>query len=139
KIKEAARFSGAHPVIEKLGKGYSQMLGRMFEGGVELSVGQWQKIALARAFFRDAPVLVLDEPTASIDAKAEAEIFNKVEKLSKDKTVIIISHRFSTVRNADKIYVIDKGKIVEAGSHEDLMELNGQYATLFKLQARGYQ
>ena len=139
KITEAAKASGAHPFIEKLDKGYEQMLGRMFKGGTDLSVGQWQKIALARGFLRDAPVLVLDEPTASIDARAESEIFNKVEKLSKDKTVIIISHRFSTVRNADKIYVIDGGKIVESGSHAELMKINGQYATLFNLQAKGYK
>lgn len=138
-IIEASTSAGAHRMITKFEKGYEQMLGRMFEEGVELSGGQWQKIALARAFFRNAPVLVLDEPTASIDAKSESEIFNKVEKLSKDKTVIIISHRFSTVRNADKIYVIDGGKIVESGSHGDLMKLEGQYATLFKLQAKGYQ
>ncbi len=139
KIIEAAVSSGADPVIRKLKGRYEQMLGRTFEGGVELSVGQWQKLALGRGFFRNAPVLVLDEPTASIDAKAEAEIFNRVEKLSKNKTVIIISHRFSTVRNADKIYVIDGGKIIEEGSHEQLVGLNGQYATLFKLQAKGYR
>lgn len=138
-IIKAATLAGAHPMIKRFEKGYEQMLGKTFEGGVELSGGQWQKIALARAFLRDAPVLVLDEPTAAIDAKAEAEIFDKVEKLSKGKTVIIISHRFSTVRNADKIYVIDKGKIIESGNHEELMRKNGQYATLFKLQARGYQ
>ncbi len=138
-VVTAATSAGAHPMINKFEKGYEQMLGRMFEGGLELSGGQWQKVALARAFFRNAPVLVLDEPTAAIDAKAESEIFNKVEKLSKDKTVIIISHRFSTVRNADKIYVIDNGKIVENGSHEQLMKLDGQYASLFKLQAKGYQ
>lgn len=139
RIVDAAILGGADPMIQKLEHGYDQMLGRTFEGGVELSIGQWQKIALARGFFRNAPVLILDEPTASIDAKAEAEIFNRVEKLSKDKTVIIISHRFSTVRNADKIYVIDEGKVIESGSHKKLMELNGQYATLFKLQAKGYQ
>ncbi|KKQ14947.1 MAG: ABC transporter, ATP-binding/permease protein, partial [Candidatus Daviesbacteria bacterium GW2011_GWA1_36_8] len=138
-IINASISAGSHEMVEKLDKGYSQMLGRMFEGGIELSGGQWQKIALARAFFRNAPILVLDEPTASIDAKAESEIFERVEKLSKDKTVIIISHRFSTVRNADKIYVIDQGKIVESGTHQQLMELDGQYAILFKLQARGYQ
>lgn len=138
-ITEAATLSGADPMIKKLDKKYEQMLGRTFEGGVELSVGQWQKMALARAFFRKAQVLILDEPTSSIDAKTESEIFNKVEKLSKDKTVIIISHRFSTVRNADKIYVIDNGKITEAGSHEGLMKLEGQYATLFNLQAKGYK
>jgi ATP-binding cassette, subfamily B, bacterial len=138
-IINAAAQAGAHSMVEKFEMGYEQMLGRMFEGGLELSGGQWQKVALARAFFRNAPVLVLDEPTASIDAKAESEIFNKVEKLSKDKTVIIISHRFSTVRNADKIYVVDNGKIVENGTHQELMKLNGQYATLFNLQAKGYQ
>ena len=139
KIIEAATLSGADSMIRKLDKGYKQMLGRTFEGGIELSAGQWQKIALARGFLRDAQVLILDEPTAAIDAKAEAEIFNRVEKLSRNKTVMIISHRFSTVRNADKIYVIDGGRIVESGSHKELMELNGQYATLFHLQARGYQ
>lgn len=139
KIIEAATLSGADSMVRKLDKGYEQMLGRTFEGGIELSAGQWQKIALARGFLRDAQILVLDEPTAAIDAKAEAEIFNRVEKLSRDKTVIIISHRFSTVRNADKIYVVDKGRIVESGSHKELIELNGQYAALFHLQARGYQ
>jgi|Napbiome12C3dose_1001474.scaffolds.fasta_scaffold00006_95 ATP-binding cassette subfamily B protein len=139
KIIEAAVSSGADPMIRKLDEGYEQMLGRTFAGGVELSVGQWQKIALARGFFRNSPVLILDEPTAAIDAKAEAEIFNRVEKLSKNKTVIIISHRFSTVRNADKIYVIEGGKILESGSHNELMEKRGQYATLFNLQAKGYQ
>lgn len=139
RVMKAASSAGAHQMIQKLERGYEQMLGRMFEGGIELSVGQWQKIALARAFFRNAPVLILDEPTASIDAKAESEIFNRVEKLSKDKTVIIISHRFSTVRNADKIYVIENGRIVESGSHKQLMEQNGQYSALFKLQAKGYQ
>lgn len=139
KIIEAAISAGADEVIKKLEKGYETMLGRTFEGGIELSAGQWQKVALARGFLRDAKVLVLDEPTASIDAKAESEIFSRVEKLSKAKTVIIISHRFSTVRNADKIYVIDGGRIVESGSHEELMKLQGQYATLFNLQAKRYR
>jgi len=138
-IIKASTQAGAHTMISKFDKSYEQMLGRMFEDGVELSGGQWQKIALSRAFLRNAPVLVLDEPTASIDAKAESEIFSRVEKLSKDKTVIIISHRFSTVRNADKIYVIDNGKIIESGSHKELMKVNGQYASLFNLQAKGYQ
>lgn len=138
-IIKAATDAGAHKMVSKFDKGYEQMLGRMFDEGIELSGGQWQKVALARAFLRNAPVLVLDEPTAAIDAKAESEIFNKVEKLSKDKSVIIISHRFSTVRNADKIYVIDDGKIKESGPHEELMKLDGQYASLFRLQAKGYQ
>lgn len=138
-IIRAATSAGAHQMVSKYEKGYEQVLGRMFEGGIEPSGGQWQKIALSRAFFRNAPVLVLDEPTSAIDAKAESEIFSRVEKLSRDKTVIIISHRFSTVRNADKIYVVDNGKIVESGTHQDLMKIDGQYATLFKLQAKGYQ
>ncbi len=135
----AARESGAAEVIDKFKHKYDQILGKTFKGGLELSWGQWQKIALARAFFRDPEVLVLDEPTASIDAKSEAEIFDKVQRMPKSKTVIIISHRFSTVRTADKIYVIDKGQIVESGSHEELMDLKGQYASLFNLQAKGYK
>lgn len=138
-IIEASKSAGAHDMINRFEEGYNQMLGKTFEGGLELSGGQWQKVALARGFFRNAPVLVLDEPTAAIDAKAESEIFSRVEKLSKDKTVIIISHRFSTVRNADKIYVVSSGQIVEEGSHEELIKIDGQYATLFKLQAKGYR
>lgn len=138
-IVRAAKESGADAVIEKFKDKYEQVLGKTFKGGMELSWGQWQKIALARAFFRDPAVLVLDEPTASIDAKSEAEIFDKVQKMPISKTVIIISHRFSTVRNADKIYVIDKGKIVEVGAHEELMEKDWQYASLFKFQAKGYR
>ena len=139
KIKQASDLAGATSMVNKLDKGFDQMLGKTFEGGVELSVGQWQKVALSRAFFRNSPVLILDEPTSSIDAKAESEIFSRVERLSRNKTVVIISHRFSTVRNADKIYVIDKGRIVEEGSHEQLLKLDGEYATLFRLQAKGYQ
>lgn len=139
KIITASMAAGAHSFINQYEKGYETMLGKVFEGGVEPSGGQWQKLALARAFFRNAPVLVLDEPTASIDAKAESEIFSKVEKLSKNKTVVIISHRFSTVRNADKIYVVDEGRIKEFGTHDQLMKIDGQYAKLFKLQAKGYQ
>lgn len=139
KISHAASQSGASSMIGTLDKKYEQMLGKMFKEGVELSGGQWQKIALSRAFFRSAPILVLDEPTSAIDAKAEAEIFDRVERLSKDKTVIIISHRFSTVRNADKIYVVENGKIAESGDHKTLIKLDGQYAALFRLQAKGYQ
>lgn len=139
RVIDAAVASGADKVIERLPKGYDQVLGRLFREGVDLSGGQWQKIALARAFFKNAPVLILDEPTASIDARAEAEIFERVERLSKDKTVIIVSHRFSTVRNADKIYVIENGQIVEQGNHWQLMGINGRYAALFNLQAKGYK
>jgi ATP-binding cassette subfamily B protein len=115
------------------------MLGKVFAEGAELSSGQWQKVALARAFYRNSPVLILDEPTASIDAKAESEIFDHVGKLTQDKTVFIISHRFSTVRNADKIYVLNKGKIKESGTHDELMKQKGIYAELFHLQAKGYK
>lgn len=139
KIIDAAKGAGAHDMIKKFDDEYQQMLGKTFEGGLELSGGQWQKIALARAFFRNAPVLILDEPTAALDAKAEAGIFTRVEKLSKEKSVIIISHRFSTVRNADKVYVLDNGRIVESGDHQSLMKQGGQYATLFNLQAKGYR
>lgn len=138
-IMSAAKQAGAHEMIEKYDKGYNQMLGKLFPEGTELSGGQWQRIALSRAFFRNAPILVLDEPTSAIDAKGESEIFEKVENLSKDKTVIIISHRFSTVRNADRIFVLDKGKIKESGTHAQLMKEAGQYAKLFNLQAKGYQ
>jgi ATP-binding cassette subfamily B protein len=138
-LKKAIKKSGADTYVENLPEKYNQVVGKMFEGGVDLSGGQWQKLALARAFFRDAPILILDEPTAAIDAKAEYEIFQKVEQLQKDKTVLIISHRFSTVRNADRILVLNNGKIIEEGSHESLMKKDGMYAELFNLQAQGYK
>lgn len=139
KIKEAAKNAGADEVTSGLKDGYNQMLGKTFEGGIELSAGQWQKVALSRAFFRNSPVLILDEPTAAVDAKAESEIFEHVEKLAKNKTVIIISHRFSTVKNADKIFVIDGGKIIEKGTHKELIKKKGTYSTLFNLQAKAYK
>lgn len=138
-IEYAAQQSGADAVKASLPGGYNQMLGKIFERGVDLSGGQWQKVALARGFYRAAPILVLDEPTSAIDAKAEHDIFRHVEQLASSKTVLIISHRFSTVRNADKIYVIDKGKIVESGSHDQLMKRTGIYAELFNLQAEAYK
>lgn len=138
-IVHAAEEGGADAVAQTLPAGYNQMLGKTFKGGIEPSGGQWQKIALARAFYRNAPVLILDEPTASIDARAEHEIFRRVEKLASDKTVFIISHRFSTVRNADKIYVIEQGKIAESGTHQQLMKRRGLYADLFNLQAQAYK
>ena len=103
-----------------------------------MSVGQWQKIALSRAFFKNAPILCLDEPTAAVDAKAEYLLFKKFERLTKGKTTILISHRFSTVRMADKIVVVDKGRLVEQGSHRDLLRKGGKYSKLFKMQAEGY-
>jgi len=138
-LKEAIQKSGTDEFLKDLDKGLDQIVGKTFEGGVDLSGGQWQKLALARAFFRDAPILILDEPTSAIDAKAEYEIFERVQKLQKDKTVIIISHRFSTVRNADRILVLDEGRIIEEGNHEKLMKKTGLYAELFNLQAQGYK
>lgn len=138
-LKEAIEKSGANVSLDTLPNGINQNVGKMFEGGIDLSGGQWQKLALARAFFRDAPILILDEPTSAIDAKAEYEIFQKVGELQKDKTVIIISHRFSTVRNADRILVLESGKIIEEGNHEKLMKKDGLYAELFNIQAQGYK
>jgi ATP-binding cassette, subfamily B, bacterial len=138
-IHDAAAQSGADSVQKSLEKGYEQMLGTAFNESIDLSTGQWQKVALARGFYRNAPILILDEPTAAIDAKAEHEIFRRVEKLTRDKTALIISHRFSTVRNADKIYVIENGKVIESGSHQKLMKLRGIYADLFNLQAEAYR
>ena len=138
-LKEAIEKSGANKYLDTLPNGIDQIVGKMFEGGIDLSGGQWQKLALARAFFRDAPILILDEPTSAIDAKAEYEIFQNVQKLQKDKTVVIISHRFSTVRQADRILVLDDGKILEEGNHEELMKEKGLYAELFEIQAKGYK
>ncbi len=138
-LKDAIFKSGADKYVSDLPDGINQVVGKMFDGGIDLSGGQWQKLALARAFFRNSPILILDEPTSAIDAKAEYEIFENVQKLQKDKTVIIISHRFSTVRNADRILVLDEGKIIEEGNHEKLMDKKGLYAELFELQARGYK
>lgn len=139
RIVESARKSGAHPIIESLPEGYQTMLGRWFHGGHELSVGQWQKIALARAFMREAEILVLDEPTASLDAETEYEIFRNFQKLTDGKMAILISHRFSTVRMADRIVVIQEGRIAEVGSHEELLRREGIYAHLFSMQAEGYR
>ena len=138
-VKEAAEASGAAPFIETWEKNYDQMLGRDFSGGIEPSVGQWQKLALARIFYRDPRVLILDEPTSSIDACAEARIFDQMEALPKDRTVVLISHRFSTVRNADKIVVLQEGAIKEVGTHEELLLEDGIYSLFFNLQADGYK
>lgn len=138
-IIESARKSGAHPIIENLPEGYETMLGRWFNGGHELSVGQWQKIALARAFMRDAEILVLDEPTASLDAETEYEIFRHFQELTAGKIAILISHRFSTVRMADQIVVIQEGRIAEVGSHDELLRREAIYAHLFSMQAEGYR
>ncbi len=138
-IVHSAEQSLANTVIEKLGQQYEQMLGRRFEGGVELSGGEWQKVALGRAYMRDAQLLILDEPTAALDARAEYEVFERFAQLTEGKTAVLISHRFSTVRMADRILVLNNGELEELGTHEELLEKNGHYAELFKLQASGYQ
>ena len=137
-MEDAAAKSGAADFINKLPKKYEQRLGKRFDDSVELSQGQWQRLALARMFYESAPILILDEPTSAIDAEGEAEIFDNIDKVYKDKNLILISHRFSTVRNADKIIVLKEGRIVEEGSHKDLMEKNEIYATMFRKQAKGY-
>jgi ATP-binding cassette subfamily B protein len=114
------------------------MLGREFSGGYDLSIGEWQRVALARAFFRDAPFVILDEPTASLDARAESRLFERMHELLEGRSVVLISHRFSSVRSADRIYVMHEGRIVEEGSHDALMAEEGLYAELFTLQARAY-
>ena len=138
-VRSSARKSGANAVIERLPAGYDTMLGRWFKDGTQLSGGEWQKVALARAFMRDARILVLDEPTSSLDAQAEYEVFEHFKALTEGKTAIFISHRFSTVRLADRIFVIEHGSLLESGSHEELMALDGRYAQLFSLQAEAYR
>ncbi|GAB3831998.1 ABC transporter ATP-binding protein [Hymenobacter jeollabukensis] len=139
RIEQAAQQSLADSVISKLPQGYEQMIGRRFNGGVDLSGGEWQKIALGRAYMRDAQLLILDEPTAALDARAEYEVFQRFKELTQGKTAVLISHRFSTVRMADRILVIEHGQFVELGSHEELLARGGRYAELFRLQAAGYQ
>lgn len=138
-VEQSALKSGADSVIQKLPKGYETTLGRWFDEGYQLSGGEWQKVALARAFMRDAEILILDEPTASLDARAEYEIFAHMRELTRGKMAFFISHRFSTVRLADRIFVLENGTISEAGSHTDLMALDGTYAELFNLQAAAYR
>jgi ATP-binding cassette subfamily B protein len=138
-IREAARKSLAAEVVERLPDGYEQLQGRRFEGGVDLSGGEWQKIALARAYLRDAQILVLDEPTASLDARSEFEVFQRFAELTKDKMALLISHRFSTVRMADRIVVLEGGRIAEQGNHHQLISLGGRYSGMFELQASSYR
>jgi ATP-binding cassette subfamily B protein len=139
RIESAAYKSLAKNVIDRLPKGYDQMVGRRFEGGVDLSGGEWQKFALARAYMRDAQLLILDEPTATLDARAEYEVFQRFAELTRDRMAVLISHRFSTVRMADRILVLAGGTIHEQGTHQQLVTLGGRYSELFELQAAGYR
>ena len=139
RIKEAAQRSLADKVIDNLPEGYQQMIGRWFKQGTNLSGGEWQKIAIARAYMRDAQLLILDEPTAALDARAEHEVFHRFVELTFDKCAVLISHRFSTVRMADRIVVLHEGKLLEHGTHEELLAAGGQYSELFQLQASGYR
>ncbi len=139
RVLSASRKSGAHDVIEDLPDGYESQLGRWFKDGVNLSIGQWQKIALARGFMRDAQLLILDEPTSSLDVQSENEIFQSFRELTEDKMSILISHRFTTVRMAGTIIVIDDGQVIERGTHEELVKLDGRYAALFNMQAASYK
>jgi ATP-binding cassette, subfamily B, bacterial len=138
-IESAAHKSLAEGVINKMTGGYEQMLGRRFEGGVDLSGGEWQKIALARAYLRDAQLLILDEPTAALDAKSELEVFERFAELTMGKMALLISHRFSTVRMADRIVVLEGGQLVEEGTHQTLIDLGGRYAGMFEMQAASYR
>jgi ATP-binding cassette subfamily B protein len=139
RIERAAARSQADEVIARLPAGYEQMIGKRFRNGVELSGGEWQKIAIARAYMREAEVLILDEPTAALDARSEYEVFRRFKELSHGKTAILISHRFSSVRMADRILVLADGKVEAAGTHEELVSRPGRYAELFELQAAGYR
>jgi ATP-binding cassette subfamily B protein len=134
----AAQQTGADAFLSRLPNGYDTRLGLQFHGGHELSIGQWQRLALARAFYRGGSFLILDEPTASLDPRAERDLFVQMRKLSKGRSVLLISHRFSSVRSADRIYVLDQGRIVESGTHAELIGLDGQYAELFNIQAAAY-
>ena len=138
-IVQSAKKSLADLLVQKLPGGYEQPLGKRFNQGVELSGGEWQKIALARAYMKDAQLLILDEPTAALDARAEYEVFQRFSELTKGKTAVLISHKFSTVRMANRILVLDKGELLEIGTHQELLQKNGRYAELFNLQAKGYQ
>ena len=138
-LKHAAEKSLANEVIARLPGGYEQMLGRRFEGGVDLSGGEWQKVALARAYLREAQVLILDEPTAALDARSEFEVFQRFAELTTGKMALFISHRFSTVRMADRIVVLENGRIAEEGTHEQLTSLGGRYAEMFEMQAASYR
>ena len=139
RVEKAARAAGCHALIEALPAGYGTLLGREFEGGTDLSGGEWQRLAIARAFMRDAPLLILDEPTASLDPRMEYEVYQRFDQLTSGRTTILISHRFSTVRMADQILVLSGGRVVESGSHDRLMREDGLYAEMFTMQVSRYQ
>ncbi len=139
RIEQAAEKSMADLLFSRLPAGYDQMLGRRFSNGVELSGGEWQKVALARAYMKNAQLLILDEPTAALDARAEYEVFQRFADLTRGKTAVLISHRFSTVRMADRILVLEGGELLEIGTHEELIAKKGRYEELFTLQAAGYR
>jgi ATP-binding cassette, subfamily B, bacterial len=139
RIRRAATDAGFADTLARLPDGYDTQLGRLFERGCELSAGEWQKLALARAFYSDAQLLILDEPSSALDARAEAELFTQIRRHANDRAAIVISHRFSTVRMADRIYVLDEGRIIENGTHDELMRLGGIYAHLFDIQAASYR
>lgn len=138
-IEQAARQTGTHDIIARMKNGYDTTLGTWFKEGQELSIGEWQKIALARVFLRQAQIIILDEPTSALDAMAEYEFFNKFHQLAKGRTAILISHRFSTVKMADRIFVLEDGRIIESGNHDELIDRNGSYARLFETQAQYYR
>jgi ATP-binding cassette subfamily B protein len=139
RISVSAHKGMADEVVSKLDRGMDQLLGRRFDGGVDLSGGEWQRIALARAYMRDAQLLILDEPSAALDAKLEFEVFSRFADLTEGKMALLISHRFSTVRMVDRILVLENGAIAEQGSHDQLMAKGGRYAEMFDLQAAGYR
>ena len=137
-IRKAARQADADTFLSSLPNGYETVLGPEFEGGSDLSVGQWQRVALGRAFFRQAPFVILDEPTAALDPRAEHDLLERIRTLLAGRTVLLISHRFSSVLHADRIYVLHSGGVIEAGTHAELMARDGHYAELFRLQAAAY-
>ena len=139
RILSAAHRALADEVIDTLPDGYAQLIGRRFKSGVDLSGGQWQKLAIARAYMRDAQVMILDEPTAALDARSEFEVFQRFKELSRQRTAVLISHRFSSVRMADRILVLAGGRVEASGTHDELMAQGGRYAELFELQAAGYR
>jgi ATP-binding cassette subfamily B protein len=138
-IVAAARWAGIHDEIIRLPRGYDSVMSRTLTDGEEFSIGQWQKLALARAFVRDSQLIILDEPTSSLDAAAEFAFFEKFREMARGRSALIISHRFSTVRLADRVYVLDAGRVIEQGSHDDLVARGGLYAQLYRKQASYYE